>query len=191
MSDYIKKVFVESESKGGAESFDLDRFMSGLFYDNELRFVSNPFEFSKYKTVGVRASYSHRHGHDVHVDFFWGCRHQDSFPAGFPKDGIGNDGKAIWESCFCVTFLTPNAVQRGKAKKVILPTFANDAKVRCYVKSHMRSNSEASRRALSAFCSMSQLEALEAILSRFESTGDEDGVEFAATIPCEMVVQNG
>lgn len=191
MSDYIEKVIANSEPKGGAGGFDLDQFMTGLFYDNELRSICNPFEFSKYKNVGVRASYTHRHGNDVHVDFFWGCRHMNDFPAGFPKDGIGNDGKAIWESCFCITFLTPRASQRGRAKKIILPTFPGDATTRCYIRAHMRSKSDASRRALSAFCSVSQLEALEAILKHFETTGDEEGIEFVAAVPCEMVVQNG
>lgn len=191
MSDYIERVIAESKPMGGVDGFDLDQFLTGLHYDNELRYVSNPFEFSKYRTVGVRASYTRRHDHNVSIDFFWGCRYQDSFPAGFPKDGIGEDGKAIWESCFCVTFLTPRATQRGKAKKVILPAFPPEASMRCYIRSHMRSSSEASKRALNAFCSKSQLEALEAVLNRFESTGNEDDVEFAATVPCEMVIQNG
>ena len=192
MSDYIEKVFAESKpTTSGVAAMDLDQLMSGLHYDNELRFVSNPFEFRRYRNIGVRASYVYHYNNNVHVDFFWGCKHINYFPVGYPKDGIGKDGKAIWESCFCITFLTPRSIERGRAKKVILPAFSDENNMRCYVKAHMRASSEVQKQVQVAFCSMSQLEALEAILRRFDETGDEEGIEFAASIPCELVVQNG
>ncbi len=192
MNDYIAKCLAESKpTTSGVTGLDLDQLLSGLRYDNELRFVVNEYEFRKYHNLGVRASYTRRRDGDVHVDFFWGVRHTDTIPSCYPKDGIGKNGKAIWESCFCVTFLTPRSTERGKAKKIILPVFPHEAQQRCYVRSHMRATGATLKCAQSAFCSESQLEALVAILRRFEETGDEDGVEFAAMIPCEMVVQNG
>ena len=192
MNDYIAKILAEGKpTTSGVTGLDLDLFMDGLRYGNELRSVLSEYEFRKYRNLGTRASYAHRRSSDVHVDFFWGVRHADVIPPCYPKDGIGKNGKAIWESCFCITFLTPRSAERGKAKKVILPAFPHEAQLRCYVRTHMRATGAALKSAQSAFCSESQLEALQAILRRFEETGDEDGIEFAAMVPCEMVVQNG
>jgi hypothetical protein len=192
MSNYIEKVLAKSKPTiTGVPALDMDSFLSGLRYDNDLRSVVSPFEFKRYRDTGVRASYSHRSNGDVHVDFFWGLKQSSKIPASYPKDGIAQDGSVIWESCFCVTFFTERSVERGRAKRIILPEFTEKAKQRCYVKAHMRSTGETMKSAQNAYVSHAQLEALEAILRRFDETGDEEGIEFAAVIPCEMVIQNG
>lgn len=186
MNNYIEKVLADSKpTAGGVVALDLDAFMSGLCFDNELRSVSNQFEFRKYRNSGVCASYSHRRNADIHVDFYWGLRGIEDVPVGYPKDGIGKNGKVIWESCFCITFLTRRSIERGRAKKVILPVFPHEARQRCYIKAQRVMNAQ------NVFCSLSQLQALVDILRRFDNTGDEVDIEFAPTIPCEMVVQNG
>ena len=182
MNDYI-----EMKTNSSTGQLDLDAFMRSLHYDNTMATASE-VEMGRFTNVNILTSYSRRGYKDVNVDYFYGVRSGSRYlPVGYPKDGVGQDGRAIWESCFVVSFLTRRAIERGKAKKIILPAFETDASVYCDLKTNMR----AKKSIQIARCSRTQLEGLRAILNRYENTHDEDGIEFSVLTPCELVIQNG
>ena len=95
MNDYI-----EMKTNSSTGQLDLDGFMRSLHYDNTMA-AAGEAEIGRFNNINILTSYSRRGHGDINVDFFWGVRADSRYlPASYPKDGIGKDGKAIWESCF-------------------------------------------------------------------------------------------